>query len=140
MLLCPSAPPDAHRGVVLGVVLGTSDEPRTSFLAEPLPVTEQVLELALPASPTEVFRFAAPCATNRCRHFDGETCRLVTRIVQRLPEIVADVPTCRIRPSCRWWAQEGRNACLRCPEIVTMSTNPSDELRYAADPDSQILV
>jgi hypothetical protein len=125
---------------VLGVVFGTSDEPRTSFLAEPLPVTEQVLALASPASPTEVFRFAAPCATNLCRHFDGDTCRLVTKIVQRLPEVVADVPTCRIRPSCRWWAQEGRNACLRCPEVVTMSTNPSDELRYAADPDSQILV
>ena len=137
-LLCPSAPPDAHDGVVLGVVLGTPEEPRAAFLTEPMHVTEHVIALASPASPTEVFRFAAPCATTLCRHFDGKSCRLATRIVRELPAVVADIPICRIRPSCRWWAQEGRNACLRCPQVVTMSTNPSEELRYAADPDSQI--
>jgi hypothetical protein len=137
-LLCPSAPANSEHAVVLGAVLGTPAEPRVSFFAEPIPVTEQVLELALPASPTEVFRFAAPCAEKLCSHFDGETCRLVSKIVHGLPEVVADLPICRIRPSCRWWAQEGRNACLRCPQVVTLSTSPSDELRYAADPNSEI--
>jgi len=47
---------------VFGVVNGTADEPRLRHLTEPQPVTLELLELAAPVRPTEVFRFAAPCA------------------------------------------------------------------------------
>ncbi|WP_256973461.1 hypothetical protein [Nostoc sp. T09] len=33
------------------------------------------------------------------------------RIVEDLPGVV------QIRSSCRWWQQEGKAACMRCPQI-----------------------
>jgi hypothetical protein len=132
--LCPSAQPEMAGAVVLGVVGGTVDDPRLAYLDEPRPVTDEVLALAGPVEPTEVFRIAAPCAGGACRHFDGSSCRLAARTVQLLPIVVDVLPACRIRPECRWWLQEGKAACLRCPQVVTESHNPPDLVRTAAAP------
>jgi hypothetical protein len=120
--------------VVFGVVGGTAQEPRVAHLVQPLPVTDELLALAAPASPGAVFRTAAPCAMSACAHFAANRCRLVSRIVEQLPAAVDGLPACRIRPDCRWWQQEGKAACLRCPLIVTETANPSEQLRQATDP------
>jgi hypothetical protein len=133
-LLCPSARPEMAGAVIFGVVGGTAHEPRMAHLAQPLPVTEELLALAEPASPLQVFRTAAPCATSACAHFAQNRCRLASRIVEELPAVVEGLPACRIRPSCRWWQQEGKAACLRCPLVVTENVNPSALLRHATDP------
>lgn len=132
--LCPSALPDQKGSVVIGVVGGTIEEPRVAYLVEPQPVTDEILTLTEPAAPTEVLRFAASCAGNMCKHFDGSNCRLITRVVQNLPKVVDVLPTCRIRPQCRWWQQEGKAACMRCPQVVTDSYSDSQQLRQAAIP------
>ncbi|MGH2585582.1 MAG: nitrogen fixation protein [Dehalococcoidia bacterium] len=132
--LCPSARPGMDGAVIIGVMGGSAREPRLAHLVQPLPVVDEVLALAAPASPTAVFRFAAPCAGDACTHFAENRCRLATRIVEQLPEAVDGLPACRIRPDCRWWRQEGKAACLRCPMIVTETANPTDELREATDP------
>jgi hypothetical protein len=136
--LCPSAQPDWKGAVVVGVVGGTADEPRVGFLESPLEVNAELLELAQPVRPTEVFRFAAPCRARGCRHFGASTCHLATKVVRLLPEVVDGLPECDIRPRCRWFAQEGGAACLRCPQVVTNDTNPSEALRIAADPATPI--
>jgi hypothetical protein len=133
---CPSAQPDMEGSVVFGVIGGTVEEPRVGYLEQPLPVTEETLALADPVKPTEVFRFAAPCAGSACQHFDGSRCRLAQRTVQMLPAVVSRLPACRIRPKCRWWQQEGPAACFRCPLVVTETYNPSELLRLAGDPNS----
>jgi len=132
--LCPSAQPEMAGCMVFGVVGGTVEEPRVGYLEEPQPVTPELLSLSGPVKPTEVFRFAAPCAGTACQHFDGTHCRLVARIVERTPTAVEILSACRLRPSCRWWLQEGSAACLRCPIIVTENYQPSSGLRRAADP------
>jgi hypothetical protein len=132
--LCPSAQPEMEGSVVFGVVSGTVEEPRVAYLAEPQPVTDKLLALSGPVKPTEIFRFAAPCAGGACRHFDGSNCRLVRRTVELLPTAVAILPSCRVRLNCRWWQQEGKAACLRCPQIVTEDYRPSEQVRRAADP------
>lgn len=132
--LCPSAQPAMADSVVFGVVGGSVEEPHLVHLAEPQPVTNELLSLSDPVNPTEVFRFAAPCASSACQHFDGSNCRLATKIVQMLPEAVEGLPPCRLRSSCRWWQQEGKAACMRCPQIVTDTYLPSEQLRQAADP------
>jgi hypothetical protein len=132
--LCPSAQPDMEGSVVLGVVSGTVEEPRVAYLAEPQVVTDELLALSGPVKPTEIFRFAAPCAESACQHFDGANCRLVKRTVDLLSAVVTTLPSCRLRPNCRWWQQEGRAACLRCPQIVTEDYRPSEKLSQAADP------
>lgn len=136
--LCPSAQPEMADSVVFGVVKGTVAEPRLAHLAEPRSVTDELLALASPVKPTEVFRFAAPCASNSCQHFDGADCRLAKRIVELLPAIDNLLPPCRLRSSCRWWQQEGKAACLRCPQIVTETYQPSELLNQAADPTNSI--
>jgi hypothetical protein len=99
-----------------------------------VPVTGELLDLARPVTPPEVFRFAAPCMKAGCVHFQGNACSLAARVVQLLPEVTDKIPRCAIRPSCRWWRQEGVAACYRCPQVVTENYNPSDEMQAAAKP------
>ena len=68
---------------------------------------------------SQVFRLSARCEEKKCTHFDGSRCQLAVRIASMLPEVVDSLPACNIRPECRWFRQEGRAACLRCPQIMT---------------------
>ncbi|HEY9608887.1 MAG TPA: nitrogen fixation protein [Allocoleopsis sp.] len=135
--LCPSTThPEQRESVVFGVVGGTVESPRLAYLREPQPVTDELLAVSGSVAPTEVFRFAAPCAGSGCKHFDGTDCRLIQRIVNVLPTVVDVLPACQLRSSCRWWQQEGKAACLRCPQVVTKTYNPSDTLRQVASPSN----
>jgi hypothetical protein len=120
--------------VVFGVIGGTPGEPRVSWIEKPVPVTEDLLALTGSVPPTQVLRVAAPCQESSCCHFDGADCRLATKLVQLMPAVTQSLPPCRIRPDCRWFIQEGRAACAVCPQIVTYSVNPSEELTIAATP------
>ena len=133
--MCPSAQPDMADAVVLGVRGGTLAAPYVSYLENPVPVSSDLLALAGAAAPAEVFRFAARCEEGACRHFDGADCRLATRIVQILPMAVESLPSCKIRHECRWFRQEGRPACLRCPQVITELRQPSEDFRSAATPE-----
>ena len=120
---------------VLGVVGGTVDEPRLAYLEALQPITNELLALSGPVKPTEVFRFAAPCAGRGCKHFDGQNCQLATRVTRSLPQVVERLPRCDLRPRCRWWKQEGKAACMRCPQIVTESYHLPEDYRSIADED-----
>lgn len=134
--LCPSAQPDWDEARLFAVVGGTPERPETAYLDRTRAVSPELLELAGPVRPTEVFRFAAPCAGCACGHFDeGEQrCRLARKIVRFTPTVATVLPRCAIRTRCRWWQQEGVAACRRCPQVVTDNFLPSAEMREAADP------
>ena len=134
--LCPSAQPDWEGARVIGVVGGTPEQPQTAYLEQAQPVTQEILDLAGPVAPAEVFRFAAPCAGSACGHYDGEEhkCRLAEKTVRWVEQAVDNLPKCSIRASCRWWQQEGPAACRRCPQVVTINFAPSKAMRDAADP------
>lgn len=131
---CPSAQPGMEGAFAFGVMGGTAEERRVGYLAERVPVTDKLLELAGPVKPTEVFRFAAPCAGGACGHFDGTDCRLATKLVQLTPPVTQALPACTLRPDCRWWRQEGKSACMVCPSIRTETFTATEEQRKAADP------
>lgn len=133
-LLCPSAQPDMEDSMVLGVLEDTPAGRRLAWIEKPQPVTPQLLSLTREADPRNIFRFAARCEKSKCVHFDGQDCQLATRIVQILPAAVEFLPPCNIRPECRWYQQEGKAACLRCPEVVTHLENPTAEMLKAATP------
>lgn len=132
--LCPSARPESKNSAVFGVVAGTVDEPRVNYFKQPLPVTDQLTSVSSPVTPTEVFRISAECARNSCKHFDGQNCRLATRIANQLPVVTEVLPPCPIRRDCRWWQQEGKSACMRCPQIITDHYNSSQLARQVAKP------
>jgi hypothetical protein len=136
-LACPSAQPDMQGATIFGIVGGTAEAPAVAYLREPQSATPEILALSQPVAPTEVFRLAAPCAQHRCQHFDGSSCQLVARIVRSLPPVEERLPPCRLRPTCRWWSQEGKQACLRCPQIVTTDYSASELLRQVAAPASE---
>ena len=135
--LCPSAQPNMENTVVFGVIEGTVQDPRTSYLIKPQPLYK-IANLSEPVKPTEVFRIAASCAEHQCVHFDGNKCKLAQKIA-KLDAIVEVLPPCSIRTDCRWWQQEGVKACLRCPVIVTEHYQPSEELCHAADPMTEVI-
>ena len=115
-LLCPSAQPEMADAQILGVISAAADEPRVAYLNERVAATPELLAQAAPAAPGEIFRLAARCETSRCTHFDGKQC----------------LPPCIIRRSCRWYRQEGRAACARCPQIVTRNDHPDERLKNVA--------
>jgi hypothetical protein len=125
--LCPSAQPGMDNCKVLGVVERDGPKPLLLYLRSPVPATEAVLAMTAPLKPTEVYRLSATCAEHQCPHFDGADCQLGRRIVQRLAPAVDALPPCIIRKDCRWFSQEGSAACLRCPEITTVTYDLSPE-------------
>jgi hypothetical protein len=124
--LCPSARADGENVQVFGVISGTVNSPKVSYLKETKPSIEILSKLQCKVTPEEVFRVAAPCEEKGCQHFDGQDCRLAMRIVDQLPIVADNLPPCAIRRDCRWWQQEGGSACLRCPQVVTDNYNPSE--------------
>ncbi|MCC5660980.1 nitrogen fixation protein [Nostoc sp. XA010] len=134
--LCPSARPESVDSVVFGVVGGTVAEPRVAYLKKPQPITDELIAKASPITPAEIFRTAAPCATKGCQHFDGQDCRLAMRIVEKLPPVAEELPPCSIRRDCRWWQQEGKAACMRCPQVITDNYNASELAVKVATPIS----
>ena len=134
-LMCPSAQPVMEGAYTVGVVGGTAREPHVRWIEKPLPVTRELLELAGPVEPTEVFRFAAPCAEAGCRHHDNDRCTLGDKLAT-LPVAVdvALLPKCTVRTACRWYAEQGRQICLRCESVVTTDYRASPALERAAKP------
>jgi hypothetical protein len=114
---------------VLGVVQQDGPTARVVYLNQLVPASQEILDLAAPLKPTEVYRLAATCAEGKCPHFDGSDCRLATRVVKILPAVVDTLPPCLIRKDCRWYSQEGGAACQRCPEVTTISYDLSERVR-----------
>lgn len=123
---CPSAQADAKTSRIYGVMTGPEENRRVGYLTEALKPTEALLALSGEAKPTQLFRIAAPCSKSGCQHFNG-ACTLAQRIVASLPEVVDALPECQIRETCRWFYQEGADACLRCPQVATDKVGASEE-------------
>jgi hypothetical protein len=131
-LFCPSAQPEMEGSRIIGVIGGTAEGAHVAYLGESLVVTDELLVSAAPAKPTEVFRFAAPCEEIACRHFDGTNCHLARRLVQIQPAVTDTLPACLIRSKCRWYEQEGKPACMRCPQAAIESYEPTEDFLHAA--------
>lgn len=131
---CPSAQPDMEDARVLGVLMETPEGTRVGYLNAVQPVTPDLLELAEGFKPTQIMRFAARCEEGRCTHFDGRDCRLASRIIERMEAVSIGLPPCTIRRTCRWHAQEGPEACHRCSQVATFTTEISAELSAIAFP------
>ncbi|GAA1758244.1 MAG TPA: hypothetical protein PKH97_14110 [Tetrasphaera sp.] len=148
-LLCPSAA--AEPGVI---VLGIRRADGTiGYLPGQLTADADFVAAVRDRASTD-FRFAAPCARGGCGHWRADPppdssspssdrssagppsgqCSLIGR----LRDVVADqyqadeLPRCAIRASCRWFAQDGRDACRICPVVTRASGAPA-----SADPSQE---
>lgn len=133
-LSCPSAQPGMRNLRVLGVAERTPEGVRVIYLNEIVEADERVLASTAPVNPTEVLRLAGDCNSHHCIHFDGGLCHLASRVTRLLPAVVDALPICIIRSSCRWYRQEGRDACFRCPQVVTECHEASADYLFVATP------
>jgi hypothetical protein len=139
-LRCPAAPPHWPDVVVWGITTGTVEVPRVTPIP-PLPLTDELIRLAEPCTPREVYRIAGTCIQGDCRHWrhglDGAegdgSCTLVERVVDGIAP--TGLQRCGIRAVCRWFAQEGDGACRVCPGVVT----DIGELPQDADSDAEVV-
>jgi hypothetical protein len=123
---------------VFGVIDGTPTEPLVAYLKKSAVVDSAILKTLDGLDPKQVFRFAGKCEEHRCVHFEGAKCTLVQRIVASLDPVVDVAPPCQIRPTCRWHAERGVEACRRCPQIVTMIPRAKSPLNQVASSSSII--
>jgi hypothetical protein len=131
--LCPSGRARQPGAVVFGIV-GAGAGDGLAYLDRVKPVDAEVLALAAPLDPANIYRVAVPCAGEGCRHFEGGACQVAARMLRHLDAAAEALPRCAIRPACRWWREAGPAACRRCPEIATtpLAPRPAD-LRIAGE-------
>jgi hypothetical protein len=119
---------------VFGVLVGDAAEPRVAYLSADTAAELRQLPDMGEIGAGEALRIAARCQESHCAHFNGARCTLAQRIVESLPEVVSTLPACTIRPTCRWYQEAGRSACLRCPQIVTIDFRANHARAQVASP------
>jgi hypothetical protein len=118
---CPSS--TCHTGALLLGVVGKDH--KVNMLDQPIPVNDEFVETVNAAGdPENRFRFAGKCAKSGCSQWTGSSCGIMDELAManHLLEVIdANLPPCAIRPTCRWYAQEGAKACMICPYIITQA-------------------
>jgi hypothetical protein len=117
-LACPSAP--GLPGSSLLAIIGSDG--RLAHLSPPIPVDEAfVAAAARHGAPEARMRFTAPCLKEGCAQWTGSSCGVIEQVLATGAH--ADQPTklprCAIRSGCRWYRQEGGEACRACPLVLT---------------------
>ena len=116
---CPSAEPKAG-AVLLGIV---KQDGKVAMLSQRLEIDDSFIESAVQGRELgQRFRFASSCSTQGCANWSGHHC-MVLDIARQLAHIEpldsALLPVCSIRDTCRWFMQDGAEACRICPKINT---------------------
>lgn len=134
---CPSAQPTLSGAQIIGVVRRGAQSATVEMLASPLPPDAFDRAISPGVRATEVLRFGAACMEAACSHFCSGQCTLVQRAVRHLPADDKRVQFCAIRPTCRWFLQEGLAACRRSVHVVTEPENASNVAREVAQVPSR---
>ncbi len=115
-----------------GVISGTPEETRVAYFKRSALDGFDWREHFGMKDATRLLRFGARCEETGCAHFASGACSLGARIHNDLPPVVDALPPCLLRPTCRWFAEQGPGVCLRCPQVVTMIPEGDTDLNRAA--------
>lgn len=117
-LLCPSyvSKPGAK---LFGI---QNSEGKIDYLQETITIDQTFVDTSRQGRPAEErFRFAGKCIEKGCHQWNDSAhqCGLVSAIIERMNSPLANAPQhCPIRNRCRWYAQQGMEACANCNDIV----------------------
>lgn len=116
-LMCPSAPCEPG-AVLLGVVVAPG---QVAYVSDRIVIDEEFVQIARAGrSPEKRFRFSSPCVRGACRQWTGTRCGVADAVIDSAGSHESGaLPTCSIRPTCRWFHQVGAAACATCPEVLT---------------------
>lgn len=87
-VICPRARSEQANATIIGVVRGGNGAVAPEILPEALPLHPLIDLVPENVRPSDVLRFAAPCAGAKCRHFSNDTYTLAARIVALLPAVM----------------------------------------------------
>lgn len=128
-IMCPSS--KAQSGAqLLGV---RQNDGTVAILPQPLRIDEAFINIANEISPAEQrFRFTNKCIESGCAQWTGSRCGVADKIVSVIEELSTkdELPSCGIRPQCRWFRQNGPDACRACPFVITETTSEEWEVRF----------
>lgn len=110
-LMCPAAAQDDATDT-FGFF--RSDEGRVEFYAELIPLPEVLRGDRETPNPMDRMRLSAPCLTRKCVHWTGRSCRLGHAVAEVGGSMPTDQPACAVRSECRWFAENGGEACKSC--------------------------
>lgn len=117
-MMCPSAP--AEEGAqFLGVI---RHDGSVAYVKDRLEVTREFVALTCTGRPPEQrFRFASLCQESACAQWVDDRCGLPEQLGGLLTsaDVGEPLPRCSIRARCRWFHQEGADACRICPSVTT---------------------
>lgn len=116
---CPSG--RCEEGALLLGVMTSSG--RLAYMQPPTRVDAEFVAAAKARGrPERAFRFSTPCVEGNCPQWTGESCALSRMIVEQAGTVASSsgsrLPTCAIRSTCRWYFEQGADACAVCPLIV----------------------
>lgn len=117
-VLCPSH--SCKTGtIMLGIVMRDG---RVAFSSDQLVVTDEFVKIASEGrAPEKRFRFAGPCVKTGCGQWKEGRCGVIDSVMKYAASDYneAELPACSIRPQCRWFGQNGAQACSVCPDVIT---------------------
>src|SRR5262245_34357121 len=123
-ILCPSS--RCQEGaILLGIVL---TDGVVGFVKDRIVVDRAFVQNATAGGsrpPESRFRFSSPSAQGGCRQWTGSRCGVIDSVLEDAreqnyqPRANAPLPECSIRGDCRWFDQEGADACRVCDIVVT---------------------
>jgi hypothetical protein len=111
--LCPSAPM-CKGSKLLGIV---NAENEIDIIEKPIDIDNGFTESASKGrAPEQRFRFVNSCVKEGCQQWDGSSCSVVKIVLDKIEKKnwKNELPVCGIRDECRWFTQEGANACKVC--------------------------
>jgi len=113
---CPSSV--AVEGAnLLGVV---NEEGTIGYIGNQIEVTKELLsQISQIPHPEKHFRFSNKCVECGCKQWQGGNCSVIKNIISSDSEKSNRLPSCSIRPTCRWYSQEGSEACYHCAFVIT---------------------
>jgi hypothetical protein len=116
--LCPSY--NCREGsVLLGIVMRDG---RVAFSSDRIIVNEEFVQIARAGrTPEKRFRFGGQCVQSGCKQWTGERCGVIDNVIETAGgnSETASLPECSVRSECRWFYQNGAEACAVCPDVIT---------------------
>jgi hypothetical protein len=128
--LCPSSGCKPGR-ILLGIIDASG---RVRFMPEARAIDTTFVRAAREGRPPEQrFRFSSPCVTSGCDKWDGAQCGVARTLTEQSPQPAVArtdaLPSCAIRPHCRWHGQHGDDICFVCEWVVTSRGGPPSPLQ-----------
>lgn len=113
-----------------------NEDGTVGLLKDPLEIDQAFIDevSADGMRPEQRFRFTAPCVEERCSQWNGCKCTVPDQVrVFVGPEDEHSLRPCGIRSACRWFKQEGPEACRLCPFVITDTRGDEVEAATAID-------